>query len=61
MINFSLNDMYKLYTKLTATHKVHDLDPVIIVQNCLAPLAATHHFAIEFDRDSRGRQIKLAD
>jgi hypothetical protein len=45
----------------TAAHEVHDLDPVIVVQHRVAPLAAAHDLAIEFDRDSRGRQIKLVD
>jgi hypothetical protein len=45
----------------TAAYKVHYLDPIVVVQHRLAPLTTTRHFAIDFDRDSRGRHIKLAD
>jgi hypothetical protein len=40
---------------------VHDLDPIAFVENRIAPLASTHHDAIELNRDSRGRKIELGD
>jgi hypothetical protein len=38
---------------------MHDLDSIVIAQRLSIPLAATDDFAIEFDRNSSSRQIKL--
>jgi hypothetical protein len=40
---------------------VNNLDPILIAQHRSTPLTTPDHFAIEFDRNSSGRQIKLAD
>lgn len=45
----------------TTADEVHNLDSILIVEHRSTPVAATHDFTIQFDRNSRGRQIKLAD
>jgi hypothetical protein len=46
---------------LTTADEVHNLNSIVITQHRHCPLASTHHFAIDFDRNAGGRQIKLAD
>jgi hypothetical protein len=43
------------------THKVHNLNLIFVLQHPAAPLTTTHDFAIDFHRDSRGRQIEFGD
>ena len=40
---------------------MNNLDAVLIVQTSIPPITTTHNFAIEFDRNARGRQVKLVD
>jgi hypothetical protein len=46
---------------LTAANKMHDLNPVVVMQRPIRPLTTTYHFAVEFDRNARDRQIELID
>jgi hypothetical protein len=46
---------------LPTTDEVNNLDPILIVQHRRTPITATHNFAVEFDRNARGRQLELAD
>jgi hypothetical protein len=43
------------------TNEVHNLNLVLVAQHRIRPLTTTHNFAIDFDRDSRGRQIEFGD
>jgi len=45
----------------TAADEVNNLNPIIVVQHRCTPIATTHHFPVEFDRNSSGRQIELGD
>jgi hypothetical protein len=38
-----------------------DLDPIVVVKLCRAPIVAAHDGTVQFDCDSRGRQVKLGD
>ena len=40
---------------------MHDLDAVVIRQMRLRPVGAAHDFAVEFDGDSFGRELKARD
>jgi hypothetical protein len=40
---------------------MHNLNPVTLNQNCLAPFVAPGHFLIEFDGDPRRGQGQFAD
>ena len=46
---------------VTATNKVDNLNSIVFVHHSIAPITTTHNFAIEFDRNARGRQVKLGD
>ena len=68
MINFSLYDVAVAVLIcafvplwLTSADEVDNLDPIVVMENSTAPLAATHDRTIEFDRDSRSGKIKLGD
>lgn len=38
-----------------------NLDPIVVIKQRTAPVVATHDDTIQFDGDSRGRQVELAD
>jgi len=46
---------------LTSADEVNNLDSIAVLEDTSAPLTTTHYLAIKFDRDSRGRKIKLVD
>jgi len=48
--------MVKLYTDLdrSTTNEVNNLDSILILKDCCSPVVATHHVAVQFDRDTRG-------
>jgi hypothetical protein len=58
-----LSTYSKLYTDLasTTTDEVDDLDPIVVAKLRRVPLIATDNDAVQFDRNSRGRQVKLGD
>jgi hypothetical protein len=45
----------------TTAHKVDYLDPIVVVERSVYPLTPAHDLAIEFNCNSRGRQIELGD
>jgi hypothetical protein len=40
---------------------VNDLDPVVLLKQGRAPVVAAHDAAVEFDSDTRRRQIELSN
>jgi len=58
-----LSTYSKLYTHLasTTTDEVDDLDPIVVAQLRRDPFVATHDNAIQFDGNSRGRQVELGN
>ncbi|HET6853815.1 MAG TPA: hypothetical protein VFH46_16045 [Pyrinomonadaceae bacterium] len=46
---------------VASADEVNNLDSIVLLENSTAPRAATHHLAIKFNRDPRGRKLKLVD
>jgi hypothetical protein len=40
---------------------VHYLDPIFVLEERRTPISAAHDSAIQFNSDSRGRQLELCD
>jgi hypothetical protein len=46
---------------VATANEVNNLDSIILLENSIAPFAATHYLPINFDRNSRRGKLKLLD